>query len=107
LAPSLRVLAGVLYRQVYLFWWNVYSIRDSVRRRDSLNVVGGLGVAAALGPAVSKAGAADPEIGFEAVLMDVSRCIGCRKCEEACAEANGLPPWAVSRTRVYSRCPGA
>jgi len=25
------------------------------------------------------------------VLMDVGLCIGCRKCETACAEANGLP----------------
>jgi Fe-S-cluster-containing dehydrogenase component len=25
------------------------------------------------------------------VLVDTTRCIGCRSCEEACAEANGLP----------------
>jgi Fe-S-cluster-containing dehydrogenase component len=24
-------------------------------------------------------------------LVDISRCIGCRKCEHACAEVNGLP----------------
>ena len=26
------------------------------------------------------------------VLVDLALCIGCRKCEEACKEANGLPP---------------
>ena len=25
------------------------------------------------------------------VLVDVSKCIGCRSCEAACAKANGLP----------------
>jgi len=28
---------------------------------------------------------------FKGVLVDTTRCIGCRSCEEACAEANGLP----------------
>lgn len=28
---------------------------------------------------------------FVAVLMDTTRCIGCRQCEIACAEVNGLP----------------
>jgi Fe-S-cluster-containing dehydrogenase component len=26
------------------------------------------------------------------VLVDTTRCVGCRACEAACAEANGLPP---------------
>ena len=26
------------------------------------------------------------------LLMDLSLCIGCRKCEEACKQANQLPP---------------
>lgn len=28
---------------------------------------------------------------FMGVLVDTTRCIGCRRCELACAEANGLP----------------
>ena len=30
-----------------------------------------------------------------ALLMDVSLCIGCRKCEEACKQSNNLPPGTV------------
>ena len=26
------------------------------------------------------------------VLVDTTLCLGCRECERACAEANGLPP---------------
>ena len=26
------------------------------------------------------------------VLVDLTKCIGCKNCEQACAEANGLPP---------------
>ena len=29
------------------------------------------------------------------VLVDVSLCIGCRKCEEACKQSNHLPPCTV------------
>lgn len=29
---------------------------------------------------------------FVGVLVDTTRCLGCRSCELACAEANGLPP---------------
>jgi Fe-S-cluster-containing dehydrogenase component len=29
------------------------------------------------------------------MLVDLSLCIGCRKCEEACQQANGLPPLGV------------
>lgn len=28
---------------------------------------------------------------FSGVLVDTTRCIGCRQCEKACAQANGLP----------------
>lgn len=30
------------------------------------------------------------------MLVDISLCIGCRKCEEACKESNGLPPIDIS-----------
>ncbi len=29
------------------------------------------------------------------MLVDLSLCVGCRKCEEACKQSNGLPPVAV------------
>jgi formate dehydrogenase iron-sulfur subunit len=28
---------------------------------------------------------------FNGILVDTTRCIGCRRCEKACAEVNGLP----------------
>jgi len=31
----------------------------------------------------------------QGMLVDISLCIGCRKCEEACKQSNGLPPVAV------------
>jgi len=37
-------------------------------------------------------GAAPPERGDSmAILVDTTRCLGCRMCERACAQANGLP----------------
>src|SRR5512141_1586253 len=38
-----------------------------------------------------------------AVLVDLTKCIGCRSCEQACAEANGLP--APDMTLVGSDIP--
>lgn len=61
-----------------------------MNRRDFMKFVG-----AASGAAVT-AGKAEAAVATDAgqtygVLVDLSRCIGCRMCEEACATANGLP----------------
>ncbi len=64
-------------------------------RRTFLKIIG-TGVAGAtaggiLSPGISSAdqGASGQE--FYGILVDVTRCIGCRRCEKACAEINGLP----------------
>ena len=51
---------------------------------------------AAAGAAVATGGAARAEAAAPAadavgMLVDTTRCVGCRGCEAACAEANGLP----------------
>jgi Fe-S-cluster-containing dehydrogenase component len=40
--------------------------------------------------------------GSKAILVDTTKCIGCRMCERACAEANGLPepPKSVESGKV-------
>ncbi len=64
-----------------------------MKRRDLLKVLG-LAAGAAACPRAAAAqepgGAAgtDDPVG---VLVDTTKCIGCRSCEFACAEANGLP----------------
>jgi Fe-S-cluster-containing dehydrogenase component len=37
--------------------------------------------------------------GFYGILVDTTRCIGCRRCEKACAEVNGLPIPDISETK--------
>jgi Fe-S-cluster-containing dehydrogenase component len=61
-------------------------------RRGFLKTLGLVGGSTLLGDSVGaeeQGGQVDTE--FVAVLVDTTRCIGCRSCEEACAEANGLP----------------
>ena len=60
----------------------------SCNRRLFLKSAGAAGLALASAPAHA-ARASDPNT--PAVLVDTTRCIGCRGCELACAEANGLP----------------
>ena len=60
-------------------------------RRTFFKIAGVASATAVAGqPAVAAAAAtASPDV--RAVLVDTTRCIGCRACEAACAEANGLP----------------
>ncbi len=62
-----------------------------MKRRDFLKTVGGI-CAATMAPVKAKAStvAHVPRNPF-GVLVDVSKCIGCRKCEWACNQANHLP----------------
>ena len=64
-----------------------------MKRRDLLKLLGlAAGSAVCAGEAGAQEsgarGAADDPVG---VLVDTTRCIGCRSCEFACAEANGYP----------------
>ncbi|MBW2038839.1 MAG: 4Fe-4S dicluster domain-containing protein [Deltaproteobacteria bacterium] len=40
---------------------------------------------------------------FVGVLVDTTRCIGCRSCEEACAEAHDLPVPDISDESVFEK----
>jgi Fe-S-cluster-containing dehydrogenase component len=68
-----------------------------LNRRTFFKVAGTAG-AVALAPARKAAAAPNAEVidaGRRGVLVDTTKCIGCRACEAACAEANALPGPAV------------
>ena len=51
-------------------------------------------------PASAAEAAASPDA--KGVLVDTTRCVGCRACEAACSEANGLPePASAGDERVF------
>jgi len=64
-----------------------------MKRRDLLKVFGVAAGAAAVGARPARATESAPAATEDpvGVLVDTTRCIGCRSCEFACAEANGLP----------------
>jgi formate dehydrogenase beta subunit len=64
-------------------------------RRGFFKITGAAGAAAAVGRAGAAKAAPAPEDPF-GCLVDLTRCIGCRKCEEACNRVNALPPPARS-----------
>jgi formate dehydrogenase iron-sulfur subunit len=59
-------------------------------RRGFLQLTGAMAGTAVAGRA-HRADAAPGANQDWAVLVDLTRCVGCRSCEAACAEANGLP----------------
>jgi formate dehydrogenase iron-sulfur subunit len=64
-------------------------------RRDFLKIIGS-GIAGATTGNLLKPGRTLASEGPSAkelygILVDTTRCIGCRRCEKACAEVNGLP----------------
>jgi formate dehydrogenase iron-sulfur subunit len=66
-------------------------------RRGFLRIAGATG-SAALAASATKAGAVSLDErgrGECSMLVDTTLCVGCRACEAACSEANGLPPPAV------------
>ncbi len=79
-----------------------------MKRRDFLSLLSaGAAVGAAVIPA-SKAQASGGEFkGYaesNAILTDLTKCIGCRKCEEACAAVNALPaPKRMGDTAVFDK----
>lgn len=71
-------------------------------RRTFLKIMG-TGVASAtagnlLAPGRSDAGERPDGKEFYGILVDTTRCIGCRLCEKACAEVNGLPVPDISES---------
>jgi Fe-S-cluster-containing dehydrogenase component len=77
-----------------------------LNRRTFFKVAGTAG-AAALVPARNAAAATDAGVldaGRRGVLVDTTKCIGCRACEAACAEANALPgPAMLDDAAVFAK----
>ena len=78
-----------------------------IDRRSFLKVLGG-GIAGAasgsiLAPRTLRANNAENPTEFVGVLVDTTRCVGCRSCEAACAEANQLPDPDISDESVFEK----
>ncbi len=72
-------------------------------RRQFLQILGAAGISGAAGSASAAESSAPSEDGF-GMLVDTTECIGCRKCEWACSEANQLtnqPLEAYEDTGVF------
>jgi Fe-S-cluster-containing dehydrogenase component len=78
-----------------------------IDRRSFLKVLGGgiAGVASGsiLTPSLLKAEEGDSLKQFVGVLVDTTRCVGCRSCEAACAEANYLPAPDIGDESVFEK----
>jgi formate dehydrogenase iron-sulfur subunit len=77
-----------------------------LNRRRFLKVAGAAG-AVALAPATRAAastGEVELNAGRRGVLVDTTKCIGCRACEAACAETNNLPgPAKLDDPAVFAK----
>lgn len=61
-----------------------------MERRNFLRTLGVIGSSSLIAGSL-KANDDQPVRSTDCVLIDTTRCVGCRSCEVACAEANGLP----------------
>lgn len=83
---------------------NLLTFKGSkIDRRKFLKIIGtgivGFGSTSLFGP--GKLMAANKE--FTGVLVDTTRCIGCRSCEVACAEANNLPVPDMEDKNIFDK----
>jgi Fe-S-cluster-containing dehydrogenase component len=62
----------------------------NLTRRGFFRIAGAAGAAAAASPSPEVRAAAVPDDPY-GCLVDLTRCIGCRKCEQACNRVNALP----------------
>jgi formate dehydrogenase iron-sulfur subunit len=62
-----------------------------ISRRNFLKILTAAGAATATARASAHAWQSRAPSDPYGCLVDLTRCIGCRKCEQACAEVNGLP----------------
>lgn len=63
----------------------------ALSRRRFLKMAGAAGAAGIVAPVATAEAAPSLSTDASAVLVDTTRCIGCRSCEAACAETHGLP----------------
>ena len=88
-------IASGMFTDFTAYWiplFNIYRIGDGIMmdRRDFLKTMGSAGaVLAGAGQAVARVHV-PPGIGSHGVLVDLTTCVGCRKCEWACNRRNGL-----------------
>src|SRR5581483_1772420 len=72
-----------------------------ISRRTLLKTVGVAGATMAVGTGAAKAAApAGARDEFRGMLIDTTKCIGCRTCEVACAQSKGLPAPDLSPAQV-------
>jgi formate dehydrogenase iron-sulfur subunit len=64
----------------------------NLNRRNLFRIAGAAGAATLAGRALSSATTRGAARGAVGVLVDTTRCVGCRACEAACSEANRLAP---------------
>jgi len=64
----------------------------SLSRRGFFKFMGAAGASLAVKPAAASARSLKAPPEAYGCLVDLTRCIGCRKCEQACNEVNHLPP---------------
>jgi Fe-S-cluster-containing dehydrogenase component len=78
-----------------------------IDRRSFLKILGGGVAGAAFGnvltPRTVRATAGAHPTEFMSVLVDTTRCVGCRSCEAACAEAHHLPIPDISDESVFEK----
>lgn len=74
-----------------------------MHRKDFLKLAGALGGVLAAEGRAAGAEAAPAQKEFVGVLTDTTRCIGCRACEKACAQAHGLPEPAPAEDQALER----
>lgn len=82
-------------------------MKMGIDRRSFLKLCG-IGLAGAfstnlLSPALSQGATQKSETEFYGILVDTTRCVGCRSCEAACAEANHLPPPDINDQSVFEK----
>jgi Fe-S-cluster-containing dehydrogenase component len=63
-----------------------------ISRRNALKTVAAAGAAVAIAEPAGARVARAPGADDHAMLFDATLCVGCRACQSACKEANGLPP---------------
>jgi formate dehydrogenase iron-sulfur subunit len=68
----------------------------NIGRRGFLEIMGATGASIAIKTKSAHARQSKVPPDSYGCLVDLTRCIGCRKCEEACNEVNKLPPPDVS-----------
>ncbi len=78
-----------------------------IDRRSFLKILGGGVAGAALGniltPKTVRASVAANPTEFMGVLVDTTRCVGCRTCEAACAEAHDLSVPDISDSSAFDK----